>query len=1112
MAESIAQWLENIGLEQYAQAFIENDVDIDILPDLTESDLKDLGLSLGHRRKLQAALKSPAPDAEPSHQSPPQPTPPPLQSAEAERRQLTVLFCDLVGSTELAAKLDPEDMREVLRAYQEACTKAIERYEGYVAKYMGDGVYAYFGYPMAHEDDAERAINAGLGIIEAVARLEDDLAVRIGIATGNVAVGDLIGEGSAEEANIVGEAPNLAARLQMVAEPDTIVIGDATRTLVGELFEIDDLGRHDFKGYSHPVSAWRIVRSRIADSRFQATRGAQLTPLVGREEEMEIVLRRWERAKDGEGQVVLISGEPGIGKSRLLHALLDQVDEDSSFLRIHQCSPHFANSAMFPFLEQTKRAIGLKPDDTTDEQLDKLEAWIEVSGQDPKEHGPVFGTMFEIDTTGRYPSLQISPQEQKTLLFDALAERFAGLSRQKPFLFVVEDAHWIDPTSQEIVDLHVGQAQELAAMIVVTYRPEFNAPWIGQSHTTLLTLNRLTRRHCAALAENVSGPDQLPDSVIDQIAERTDGVPLFIEELTKTILETSQDGHLAMGSDVPSTLQDSLEARLDRLGTAKEIAQIGSVIGREFSYDLLSQIAGLSDKELAASLNHLVESELVFRRGAPPNASYTFKHALVQDTAYQSLLRTTRAELHGRIAAILDKSDQDAVTAEPEIVAYHFTEAGLIEPAIEHWLAAGRKAIQRAAINESVRHYTRGLQLLLDQPESTERHKKELTLRTELASAAAALVGWSSEEAEEHYSRARELCAIVGDERALFPVLWGFWMIHGARSQRPAWRATAKELLQTAQNLGDPDLLLEAHHACWGSPFHGEFVSQIEHAKQGLAIYDPEKHRALAPLYGGHDAGVCGNCHMALALWVTGFPEQGKASLSNAIKLAHEISHPPSLSQAFSIEGMLCAFDRTWHEVLRINDEGLSRSTVDRTRLTMGHLWSPRMFALRGWAHTAIGEIEEGLSDIRQSAELSNSRGNFGNATTLAFQAEALRVAGQREEALSLLAEAVPLMKTDEEQLWEVNTHTLKGVLLLEHFDDRQDDAETCFQEALEIARSQSAKMWELRAAMPLARLWQSQGKKSEARAFLAPIYGWFTEGFDTADLKDAKALLDELR
>ena len=729
MAEDIAQWLDRIGLGQYTAVFAENDIEPDILADLTDADLEKLGVSLGHRKRLLraiAALSADLPTIDPARQ-------PERHSAEAERRQLTVLFCDLVGSTALSYRLDPEDMREVMRNYQDTVAGVVTRYKGYVAKYMGDGVLAYFGYPRAFENDSERAIHVGLELVEVVKGIAapggDPLAIRVGIATGDVVVGDIVGEGSAQEAAITGEAPNLAARLQDIAAPNTVVIGAATHTLAGALFETAALPRQTFKGFPDPVPAWSVARPQRSESRFQAIRGETLTELIGRDEEMGILLRRWEQAISGEGQVVLISGEPGIGKSRLVHEIRAQVAGAGAYTRTWQCSPHHTTSALFPFVEQAAVAIGLAPQDTNEEKLEKLEEWIGIAGQAPEDIAPIFGPFLSIDASVRYPSPSASPQRQKEILLNGFAKRFDGLSAKGTFLLIAEDAHWIDPTSLELVNRHVEQARKARCLIIVTYRPEFAAPWVGEAHTTLIALKRLDRLRCAEFAAKVSGGARLSESVVGQIVERTDGVPLFVEELTKSVIEDTAGSSGAIIS-VPSTLRDSLEARIDRLGDAKQLVQSAAVIGREFSYALLSALVPDEQRAFDARLARLTGSGLVFQRGEPPEATYTFKHALVQDTAYGSLLRERREELHRRVANALVERLPEVATSSPELLAHHFTEGRVAHSAVENWLIAGRTAMKRWATSEAIANLKKGLSLIgqVDDPEVRTRYEIDYQL------------------------------------------------------------------------------------------------------------------------------------------------------------------------------------------------------------------------------------------------------------------------------------------------------------------------------------------------------------------------------------------------
>ncbi|MEA2782731.1 MAG: hypothetical protein QOK29_4275, partial [Rhodospirillaceae bacterium] len=677
--QQIAEWLEKLGMSDYVQRFAENRVDFSVLRDLTDQDLKDLGVVLGDRRKLLRAIGEldAVPRAAPGR------TQPAYQDA-AERRQLTVMFCDLVGSTALSARLDPEDLREVIGAYHRCCANLVERNGGYVAKYMGDGVLAYFGYPRAHEHDAERAVQAGLALVEAAPRLVtpagSPLQMRIGIATGLVVVGDLIGSGAAQERGVIGETPNLAARLQGIAEPNMVVIAEGTRRLLGNLFELQDLGAKDLKGIAGPVPAWAALRASSVESRFEALHATGLTALVGREEESELLLRRWSRAKAGEGQVVLLSGEAGIGKSRLTAALLERLAAVPHARLRYFCSPQHTDSPFYPVIGQMERAAGLARDDTPEAKLDKLDAMLAQTSTSI-EDAALFAEMLSLPNDGRYPALDLTAQQRRQRTLDALGLQIEALTRSNPVLMIFEDAHWTDPTNLEAFGRVVDRIRTLRVLLIVTFRPEFEPPWIGRPHVTALTIDRLVQREASAIIDRVLGDKQLPARIRQDIIERTDGIPLFVEEMTKAVLEAESDGDAWRTAGaippptvtVPASLHASLIARLDRLGPAKELAQIGAAIGREFSHALLASVVRRPEAELGSALDRLIAAGLLSRLGVPPHASYLFKHALVQDAAYGTLLREPRRALHARIAESLESQFAETAESRPEMLAHHCT-------------------------------------------------------------------------------------------------------------------------------------------------------------------------------------------------------------------------------------------------------------------------------------------------------------------------------------------------------------------------------------------------------------------------------------------------------
>jgi class 3 adenylate cyclase len=727
----VVVWLRSLGLEQYEAAFRENAIDFSVLPDVTDQDLEKLGVLLGHRRKLLRAIANLETNAKATLGPVVAPVAVDTSPRDtAERRQVTVMFSDLVGSTALSARMDPEDLREVISAYQKCVAESVQRHGGFVAKYMGDGVLVYFGYPQAHEDDAERAVRAGLELVVAIGALKTHapLQTRVGIATGLVVVGDLIGSGEAQERGIVGETPNLAARLQGIAEPNMVVVAEGTRKLLGNLFEIHDLGAKDLKGITGPVRAWLALRPAVVESRFEALHATGMTALVGREEELELLLRRWSKAKSGEGQVVLLSGEAGIGKSRLTAALRDHlVGKPHTQLR-YFCSPQHKDSALYPIIGQMQHAAGLTHEDSQQAKLDKLDAML-AQTRTPSENAALFAEMLSLTNDGRYPALALVPQQRREKTLRALTSQIEALERDCPVLMIFEDAHWIDPTSLEALGRAVDRIATLRALIIVTYRPEYEAPWIGRDYVTAITLNRLSKREIVDMIGRVVGNKFLPENLRQDIVERTDGIPLFVEETTKAVLEAESEGEAqqavsvvpAPALNVPASLHASLMARLDRLGSAKEVAQIGAAIGREFSHNLLAAVACKPENELGLSLDRLTAAGLLFRQGVPPHATYAFKHGLVRDAAYGTLLRGRRRELHRQVVSVLQREFAELVASQPELLAHHCSEAGMIPEAIEYYLLAAQRATAASNNAEKIAHLKRGLTLVAQLPSSDRR-------------------------------------------------------------------------------------------------------------------------------------------------------------------------------------------------------------------------------------------------------------------------------------------------------------------------------------------------------------------------------------------------------
>jgi class 3 adenylate cyclase/predicted ATPase len=1111
----VAEWLRGLGLEQYAPAFRDNDIDGDVLRRLTGEDLRELGVrSIGQRRRLLdaiSALGAVFADVALTAASLDVPA-----QAEAERRQLTVMFCDLVGSTALSARLDPEDLREVIAAYHRAVAEIIARSDGFVSRYMGDGVLVYFGYPQAHEDDAERAVRAGLGAIDAVSRLEVKsvkLQARVGIATGLVVVGDLIGEGSAQEQSVVGETPNLAARLQGLAEPDTVVIAPGTRRLIGDLFEYRDLGAVEVKGIAGPVSAWQVLRPSVVASRFEALRGAALTRLVGRDEEIDLLLRRWARAKAGDGQVVLISGEAGLGKSRVTAALEERLHAEPHLRLRYFCSPYHQHSALFPFVDQLGRAAGFALEDPPAIKLEKLEALLACAAP-PEENVALLADLLSLPASERHPLPNLSPQRKKERTLEALVWQLEGLARQQPVVMVFEDAHWIDPTSRELLDLIVERVRSLPVLLIVTFRPDFQPPWTGQPQVTMLTLNRLDRRDRTALVEQIAGGKALPDEVIEQIADRTDGVPLFVEELTKSVLESGllreEADHYVLDRAlpplaIPTTLQDSLMARLDRLASVRLVAQIGAAIGREFSYALLRAVSRLSEGELRVSLARLVASELVFQRGTPPDAVYAFKHALVQDAAHGSLLRSSRLQLHAQIADALETHFPELMDSQPELLARHYAEAGLVEKSIAYWGKAGRRSAARSAMAEAAAQLQKGLDQLALLPDAPKRQRQELEFWSTLGAVLFAVKGQAAPETGRAYARARGLWEQLGSPPEFLQAPYGEARYHVFRGELDLAQRLDQSLLRLSRERNDSAGLVLGHFSSGRNlMFAGRFVSSRSHLEEVLTLHDPISDSSLVHQIGFYPH-VNAQGLLGIVLFCLGFPDQALARSSAAIAEARRLVHLPSLAASLTngttvllLAGDNAALDEWVDQVVAVTTEqGFP-------------VWRAQGTIFRGWVKVKNGDVAEGISLLRSGSSASRATGaEAWMPHYLALLAGACEIAGQVEEAVTLFDHALQIVERTGQRWLAAELNRLKGKLLLRQ--GHAEGAEQLYRKALSIAQEQGAKLWELRAAVSLARLHRDQRRHTEAHGLLAPVYGWFTEGFGTRDLKGAKALLDEL-
>ena len=1045
---ALRDWLRANKLEPLAETFEANDVDLDVLPDLTEADLEKLGVSLGNRRRLLKAIaeRDTAPVAAAT---------PPEDAGEAERRQVTVMFCDLVGSTAMSGAVDPEELGAVIRRYQNAAAGAIGRYGGFVAKFMGDGVLAYFGFPRAFEDAAERAVRAALAIVAEVGSLArpdgQPLQTRVGIATGLVVVGEIVGAGAAQERTIVGETPNLAARLQGLAAPDTILIADATQHLLGGLFELQASGPHDVKGIAAPVMAWRVVGEASIESRFAAIRRADV-PLVGRAHEMGLMLERWRLARQGEGQIVTVAGEAGIGKSRILEALQEALADEKP-ARIHlQGSPYHSDSSLYPVIQHLGRAARFAPADAPEAKLAKLATVFPASAM------PLVADLMSLPAA---PST-LTPAQRKAATIALLVDEILRLGESTPVLLILEDAHWIDATTLELMTRLADSIGSARVMALVTGRPEFAAPWQTRPHATLLTLGRLGRGDCAALVAGVAAAHGLSADTIETIIAKTDGVPLFLEELTKTVLEDTGDDPGA----VPATLQDSLMARLDRLGPARELAQIASVIGRDFSFAVLEAAMPKGGADLDAGLALLVTAGLVFPQGRSQERSYTFKHALVRDAAYESLLLSRRREWHERIARALERDFPEIAANEPELLAYHFGAAGMPAEACDYRERAGDRAVSRSAYQEAIAHFSAGLKEAEALPDAAKRMRHQLDLLLKLGPALMVVRGMQSPEAAEVYRRAADIGESLGDSTGSFKAKWGLWLNANISRKTGLARDRARELVTLAERSGDGDLLLEAYHCRWSTGFfRGDVAAALADSQVGITTYDMARHRHLGAAFGGHDPGVCAHVVRAGVLQMAGQPDQVEEMVARGIALAEALDHPFSIVHALvnSCQSHQMADDR----------ERVSATTARVAVLAekFGLMaYRAGNLVMSAWAAAAGSGIAGAARLI--DAEIGDAAA-FGPLPQyyLGLAAEVLLLAGRAADGLAHLDRALAGIEEPGVGFYVPEIYRLRGDCLLALDRANKDQARAAFVTAKDIADSQGAVIFARRAETALLGL-----------------------------------------
>jgi len=1108
----LREWLEGLGLGRYADVFAQNDVDRDTLPELTEHDLATLGVSLGHRKKLRNAILEGQGSVPPST---------PLRTvardtgdaSKLERRHLTVVFCDLVGSTALSTQLDPEDLREILHEFQNRCAQAIRRYEGHIARFSGDGVLAYFGFPAAHEDDAERAVRSALQMIELVStfatQVGQKLAVRIGIATGLVVVGDLVGEAPNREFVLVGEAPNLAARLQVLAGPNQLLVAPATRRLLGGLFELADLGEHRIKGFDQQVRVWRVVGPATVASRFEARQSAHLTPLVGRDAELNLLHEQYLRAKRGHGCVTVISGEPGIGKSRLTIALRQRLaDEDYRLISL-QCSSYHTTSAWYPVTHLLERAAGIAPDAAPAQKLERLTALVEQWVGKSDEIVALLATLLSIPAEGLYTPLELTPLQQKNRTFAAILKLLEAQVQARPVLLVFEDVHWIDPTTLELLERIRVRAPNWRLMTLVLVRPEFELSWAEEPHTTTLAINRLEAPQVASMVEALAIDALLPPSIIEQIVTKADGVPLFVEEITRAVIDAAERKStearqlldFQSSLTVPDTLHASLMARLDLAAPMKTVAQIAAVIGREFSLELLNAVASLPEKEVLAAVDRLLEAGLVLRSPDTRRQTLTFKHALVQDEAYASLLRSDRRGLHIRTAQALCGDLADLGRAVPELIAHHYTQAGEIKSAIDYWVVAGRQASERFAFVEASAHLQNALQLLAEMPASPQRDKLELQLQHALGNALIAVKGFGAAETSQAFGRALELCHTVEDSPQTITVINGIIGVHLVREEYEQARKLAKGLLVRSGRPDETMQLLIGHRTLGMSLFYlGELSAACEHLQAAIALYDANPQGPL-PMVFSQDQKATAQAYLALASVLLGDIGGGLELGHAAVAYAEQLRHPHSLAYVL-------AFLAGAHVLC--NRPDAARPLAERTiALAAEHgfpLWLAGCRLMRGWTEVELGDPERGLAEIRHSTSALEAT---GAATWVQFgrylMAQALAKTGQPDDAAQIVDRTLQALDETNGRWIEAELHRLRGDLLCRRSPAA---AEAAYDAAIKVAERQGARLWQLRSANALAALGQAQGNRAQARMHLASFCKTLDPKIAGTDLERAKVLL----
>ena len=1110
----LAEWLGRHGLDQYAKTFAENNIDYSVLPDLTEDDLEKLGVSLGHRKKLLRAIDAvrPARQARGTTEVSRIGTEAisPVQHRDAEFRQITVMFCDLVGSTQLAEKLDPEELHKLIDAYRVECSTAIRRYGGEVARYFGDGVMAFFGWPHAHEDDAVRAIHAALEIVFGVTKIAGPvtLSCRVGVCSGPVIVGEIGNSATSWSMDAVGETPNMAARLQTLAATNTVLISESTRRLVSAAFDLQDLGLQELKGVTEPLHVYLVLAAKNIASRFEAAHAGFLTPLVGRSTELSLLLDRWQKVKEGDGQVIILSGTAGVGKSRLLHELKSHVQQEPHVLLHHQCSPYHNQSAFFPVIEQIEHAAQLTAREADADKIAKLKAYLPRLTESPIDPVLLIAELLSIPAENSRELSALTPQQIKNRTTSTLVDMLLAFSIQGPTLCVFEDAHWLDPSTLELLELIISRIDHARVLLIVSCRPEFRPTWITRANTTIHSLTRLSQTEVKTMIRDLLRGGSMPQPLLDQIIEKADGVPLFIEELTSSTLRTplrtrGNFEHTAQPEllRVPETLSDALMERLDRVAPSRKLAQIAAVIGREFSHDLLSAASQIDEDDMQSALSLLEQADIIYRVGISPFVRFAFKHVLLRDAIYNSLLRSKRQQVHADIAAILERDFPELAENQPEVLAFHYQEAGNHQLAIRCWFKSGQRALAHSANVEAIANLRKTLRLLNALPETPERIKQEIDIQLALGIPLIAVQGYASAETREAFSRARTLCLKLGNIPEYFQALFGLWGHSWMSGKNDDALRMAEEFLSRSQALSDPVLPIVAHRVMGSTLLTvGAFQSSANHFEETIKL-SPSKGKQ--PLYNLYmvEPQVASLLLLSWDMWFLGYPDQSLSRVSEALALAQELSHPYTIAFAHYMISVVHLLRGDAARALESAEKSFEVSQEQRFSL-----YAILSRISRGRAVGDLGRLEEARAEITLGIDEARRNGvGFMLPMMDSWLADLHAKAGENESAASIVEGVLANIGDVTGRSWEAELHRQRAQILLALDPSKVREAESHLKKSIEVARDQSAKSLELRAATSLAELWQTQARPDEARALLEPIYRWFDEGAETADLRRAR-------